>query len=50
MLKRAIWTWHTVADQLALHWIPHYKDWRLNEKHYGALQGLKKDLKTKTIT
>jgi 2,3-bisphosphoglycerate-dependent phosphoglycerate mutase len=37
MLKRAIWTWYTVAEELALHWIPHYKDWRLNEKHYGAL-------------
>lgn len=43
MLKRAIWTFHTIADELDLHWIPHIKDWRLNEKHYGALQGLDKD-------
>ena len=50
MLKRAIWTWHSVAEELNLHWIPHYKDWRLNEKHYGALQGFKKDMETKTIS
>ena len=37
MLKRAIWTFHTIADELDLHWVPHIKDWRLNEKHYGAL-------------
>lgn len=43
MLKRAIWTWHTIADELDQHWITHYKDWRINEKHYGALQGLDKD-------
>lgn len=43
MLKRAIWTFHTIADELDLHWVPHIKDWRLNEKHYGALQGLEKD-------
>ena len=43
MLKRAIWTYHTIAEELNIHWIPHYKDWRLNEKHYGALQGLQKD-------
>jgi len=43
MLKRAIWTFHTIADELDLHWVPHIKDWRLNEKHYGALQGLDKD-------
>jgi 2,3-bisphosphoglycerate-dependent phosphoglycerate mutase len=43
MLKRAIWTFHTIADELDLNWVPHIKDWRLNEKHYGALQGLEKD-------
>ena len=43
LLKRAIWTWHTIADELDQHWIPHYKDWRINEKHYGALQGLDKE-------
>ena len=42
MLKRAIWTYHTCADELDIHWAPHIKDWRLNEKHYGALQGLEK--------
>lgn len=40
MLKRAIWTYHTIAEELNCHWITHYKDYRLNEKHYGALQGL----------
>lgn len=33
-----------------MHWIPHYKDWRLNEKHYGALQGLQKDQTYKYIS
>ncbi len=37
MLKRAIWTYHTIADELDIHYAPHIKDWRLNEKHYGAL-------------
>ncbi|HPT79422.1 MAG TPA: 2,3-diphosphoglycerate-dependent phosphoglycerate mutase [Candidatus Atribacteria bacterium] len=42
VLKRAIKTlWH-VLDVLDLHWIPVYKSWRLNERHYGALQGLNK--------
>ena len=44
MLKRALWTYHTIADELDIHWIEHRKDWRLNEKHYGALQGLEKDI------
>ncbi len=42
VLKRAINTLHlalTAMDQL---WIPVIKDWRLNERHYGALQGLNK--------
>ena len=43
MLKRAIWTYHTIAEELDIHWITHYKDWRLNEKHYGSLQGLPKE-------
>ena len=43
MLKRAIWTYHHIADEIDCHWAPHIKDWRLNEKHYGALQGLQKD-------
>jgi 2,3-bisphosphoglycerate-dependent phosphoglycerate mutase len=42
VLKRAIWTlWHTL-DGLDRTWLPVVKDWRLNERHYGALQGLNK--------
>ncbi len=42
VLKRAIRTLWTVLDELDLMWIPVTKDWRLNERHYGALQGLNK--------
>jgi 2,3-bisphosphoglycerate-dependent phosphoglycerate mutase len=42
VLQRAIKTYYTIADQLDLSWIPHHKHWRLNERHYGALQGLNK--------
>ena len=31
-----------MADELDCHWIPLNKDWRLNERHYGALQGFNK--------
>lgn len=42
VLKRAIHTlWH-VLDQLNLSWIPVKKSWKLNERHYGGLQGLNK--------
>lgn len=41
-LKRAIKTLNIVLDEMDLDWIPVYKTWRLNEKHYGALQGLNK--------
>ena len=42
VLKRAIWTlWHTL-DQMDQTWLPVVNDWRLNERHYGALQGLNK--------
>jgi len=41
-LKRAIRTLWTVLDQMDLLWIPMIKDWHLNERHYGALQGLNK--------
>jgi 2,3-bisphosphoglycerate-dependent phosphoglycerate mutase len=42
VLKRAIWTlWHCL-DELDRTWLPVTKDWRLNERHYGALQGLNK--------
>ncbi len=42
VLKRAIRTCWIVLDALDLLWIPMEKDWRLNERHYGALQGLDK--------
>lgn len=42
MLKRAIRTLWVVLDQLDQMWIPVVRDWRLNERHYGALQGLNK--------
>lgn len=41
-LKRAVKTLDCVLDRMNLDWIPVEKDWRLNEKHYGALQGLNK--------
>ena len=42
VLKRAIRTlWH-IQDQMDLMWIPIIRDWRLNERHYGGLQGLDK--------
>lgn len=42
VLKRAIHTlWH-VLDGVEQAWLPVEKDWRLNERHYGALQGLNK--------
>jgi 2,3-bisphosphoglycerate-dependent phosphoglycerate mutase len=42
VLKRAIRTLWIVLDALDLMWIPVAKSWRLNERHYGALQGLNK--------
>lgn len=41
-LKRAVKTLNCVLDEMNLDWIPVEKSWRLNEKHYGALQGLNK--------
>ena len=42
VLKRAIWTlWHCL-DTMDRTWLPIQHDWRLNERHYGALQGLNK--------
>ena len=42
VLKRAIWTlWHAL-DRMDRTWLPVVNDWRLNERHYGALQGLNK--------
>ena len=42
VLRRAIRTLWLVLDEMDLVWIPVEKDWRLNERHYGALQGLNK--------
>jgi 2,3-bisphosphoglycerate-dependent phosphoglycerate mutase len=42
VLKRAVWTlWHAL-DVMERTWLPVRHDWRLNERHYGALQGLNK--------
>ena len=40
--KRAIRTLWIVLDEMDLMWIPVHRSWRLNERHYGALQGLNK--------
>ena len=42
VLKRAIRTLWTALDVMDLMWVPIVKNWRLNERHYGALQGLNK--------
>ncbi len=42
VLKRAIRTLWIVLDELDQAWIPVHRSWRLNERHYGALQGLNK--------
>ena len=42
VLKRAIRTLWIALDEMDLMWIPVYRSWRLNERHYGALQGLDK--------
>jgi 2,3-bisphosphoglycerate-dependent phosphoglycerate mutase len=42
VLKRAIRTLWMALDEMDLMWIPVYRSWRLNERHYGALQGLNK--------
>jgi 2,3-bisphosphoglycerate-dependent phosphoglycerate mutase len=43
VLRRAIRTLWIVLDDMDLMWIPVHRSWRLNERHYGALQGLGKD-------
>ena len=43
VLKRAIRTLNIVLDDMDLAWIPVEKTWRLNERHYGSLQGLNKE-------
>jgi len=42
VLKRAVWTLWYALDQLERTWLPVQHDWRLNERHYGGLQGLNK--------
>jgi 2,3-bisphosphoglycerate-dependent phosphoglycerate mutase len=42
MLRRAIRTLWTVQDEMDLMWLPVVHSWKLNERHYGALQGLNK--------
>src|SRR5512144_3164478 len=42
VLRRAIRTLWTMLDEMDRMWIPVHHSWRLNERHYGALQGLNK--------
>lgn len=42
LLKRAVKTLWIVLEEMDLMWIPVFRSWRLNERHYGALQGLDK--------
>ena len=42
VLKRAIRTLWLIQEEMDLMWIPVHRSWRLNERHYGALQGLNK--------
>jgi len=42
VLKRSVKTLWIILEEMDLMWIPVYKSWRLNERHYGALQGLNK--------
>ena len=42
LLKRAVRTLWIALDEMDMMWIPVHKSWRLNERHYGALQGLNK--------
>jgi 2,3-bisphosphoglycerate-dependent phosphoglycerate mutase len=49
VLKRAIKTLWIVMEEMDLMWIPVMRSWRLNERHYGALQGLNKSEATKEL-
>lgn len=42
VLKRSVKTLFLIQEELDNHWLPVFKSWRLNERHYGALQGLNK--------
>ena len=41
-LKRAVKTFNALADEMDCHWIPVHKEWRLNERCYGQLEGYDK--------
>jgi len=47
VLKRPIRSLWIVLDEMNLMWIPVHREWRLNERHYGTLQGLNKSETTK---
>ena len=49
VLKRAIRTLWIVLHEMDLAWVPVHKCWKLNERHYGALQGLNKDETAKNM-
>jgi 2,3-bisphosphoglycerate-dependent phosphoglycerate mutase len=49
VLKRGIRTLWIVLDDMDLMWIPVYRSWRLNERHYGALQGYSKSEMAKEV-
>ncbi|EKV27273.1 Phosphoglycerate mutase [Caenispirillum salinarum AK4] len=49
VLTRAIRTLWLTLDAMNRMWLPVTRDWRLNERHYGALQGLNKDEKAKEV-
>lgn len=49
LLKRAIRTLHLALDEMDRLWLPVHKSWRLNERHYGALQGLNKKEMTERV-
>lgn len=49
VLSRAIMTANLVADICNILWLPITKTWRLNERHYGALRGLNKDISRKVF-
>jgi len=49
VLKRGIRTLWIVLDEMDLMWIPVYRHWRLNERHYGALQGYHKSEMAKKL-
>ena len=42
VLKRAIKTLYLIQEGTDMHWVPVFRSWRLNERHYGGLQGLNK--------